>query len=357
MSFKKIKPFDLEFPETFKLLEKARLEDAVFPSFSVGLYHEGIFFRSEANASSKDIFDLASLTKVLCTTTLTAVLLDKNSDIFSLNDNVQKYIPQFKDQRVTIAHLLNHTSGLPAWLPLHTHFHQKIPSPEEAKMFYLNEILNSLPSPNSDFEKKPIYSDLGFMLLGWILEEKFNAPLEKLFKENIQKIFKTPSLQFNPKTANVIETEDCPWRKHLLRGIVHDDNCYVLGGIAGHAGLFGNVTDVVELGKVWLDALNENTHSLHQIFSIFWNKTLGPKGSRVLGWDVVSPENSSAGKYFSTETRGHLGFTGTSLWIDPKQKLIVSLLTNRVSPSRTNEKIKEFRPVFHNTLLSEIFGK
>ena len=158
-------------------------------------------------------------------------------------------------------------------------------------------------------------------------------------------------------SPDVVPTEDCPWRGHVLRGEVHDDNTYVLGGVAGHAGLFGNVHDVVALGKVWLDAfLGHGTATIlsQESAKKYWTEKHVPTDARVLGWDGISLGVSSTGRYFSPSSRGHLGYTGTSLWIDPEEELIVALLTNRVHPTRTNEKIKTFRPFFHDTLLIDL---
>lgn len=349
--------FGEQLPKTSDLLSKARKD--VFADFAAGVYYNERSIFEYGGCGSDTLFDLASLTKVLCTTTLAAMAEERGA--IRVSDPVKKYFPEFPDSRVLLSHLLNHSSGLPAWLALHTYFHDErgrggfhpIFTPRQARERYEQDILASWVS--DDFEKKVTYSDLGFMLLGWALEKALNSGLDALFQEWIAIPFKLSSLQFLPITPNVVPTEDCPWRGHVLRGEVHDDNCFVLGGVAGHAGLFGTVRDVIELAELWLYSLTEDTGFLksetaHRYFS-FSHVQNQP---RTLGWDGITTGSSSAGQYFSAETKGHLGFTGTSLWIDPKNELIVSLLTNRVHPTRANEKIKQFRPLFHDTLLTEI---
>jgi CubicO group peptidase (beta-lactamase class C family) len=194
------------------------------------------------------------------------------------------------------------------------------------------------------------------MLLGWALEQRLGAPLDELFTDWIAGPLGLSSLAYHPAASDVMPTEDCPWRRRVLRGEVHDDNCFVLGGVAAHAGVFGNVSDTLSFGLAWLHSFlgRERTLLKPETARRFWKASTVPGSVRTLGWDGVSPERSSTGRYFSPSSRGHLGFTGTSLWIDPEKELVVALLTNRVHPSRANEKIRAFRPVFHDTLLTEL---
>ncbi|MBI3543842.1 MAG: serine hydrolase, partial [Deltaproteobacteria bacterium] len=231
-------------------------------------------------------------------------------------------------------------------------------TPAQARAYYEAAILASF-NP-AELEKQAVYSDLGFLLLGWILEKISAQPLERLFEARVAAGLGLQSLRYLPLgrapiPLDTIPTEDCPWRKHVLRGEVHDDNCYVLGGVAGHAGIFGTVADTHALGRRWLGALNGTDSWLGQATAArFWERSKVAGSTRALGWDGVSPSGSSSGKYFGPSSRGHLGFTGTSIWIDPEKDLVVTLLTNRVHPTRSNEKIKGFRPLFHDTLLTEL---
>ncbi|MEW6056158.1 MAG: serine hydrolase [Bdellovibrionota bacterium] len=347
----------MQLERTKQLLEKAR--DDVFSAYSAAVHFRQKTQFLSGGCGPESLFDLASLTKVLCTATLYA-LAEQNKKI-SIDSPLQEYFPNFKDSRVKLSHLLDHSSGFPSWIDLHGSFHRTDglgdfdpkETPAKARQIYEERILESwMPA---DFEKKSTYSDLGPILLGWILEKTFQAPLDTLFQEWVARPLGLESLQFLPISPDVVPTEDCPWRGRILRGEVHDDNCYVLGGVAGHAGLFGGVRDVLELSKYWLDAFLGRPSFLSQEIAVkYWTHQHIKGSTRFLGWDSVSPVDSSAGKYFSPATRGHLGFTGTSVWIDPSKELIVTLLTNRVHPSRKNEKIKSFRPLFHDTVCFDL---
>jgi CubicO group peptidase (beta-lactamase class C family) len=354
--------FGKKFPRTLKALEAARGD--VFPDFAVAVDHAGKSFSAGAGCGPDSLFDLASVTKVLSTTTL--VLIAEQLGLLRTDEPVKRHFPDFPSEKVLLSHLLDHSSGLPAWLPLHESFHEPASlgsfnareTPRLARLKYESEIMKSWDA--SHFEKEAVYSDLGFMLLGWALEKAAKAPLDALFQEWIASPSGLESLQFLPISPDVVPTEMCPWRGHVLRGEVHDDNCFVLGGVAGHAGLFGNVGDVLSAGKLWLQAYfgNETAPKLKpELVRKYWTLSSVPGSYRSLGWDGVSPKDSSTGKYFSASTRGHLGFTGTSLWIDPERKFSVVLLTNRVHPSRANEKIRQFRPLFHDTLVEELEGR
>lgn len=361
--------FSKRLPKTLAALEQARGD--VFPAYAAGIIKANETFTASGGCRENAIFDLASLTKVLSTTTLLALAEERG--FLSTEDPLSKFFPArpsskgFDDARVRLRHLLDHSSGFPWWIPLHVKFHEeKGPgsfdqhaTPLLARTNYEQEILASF-DPN-EFERKAVYSDLGFLLLGWILEERTSKRLDVLFEEWIARPLGLQSMAYRPlerafPLTQIIETEDCPWRRVVLRGQVHDDNCYVLGGVAGHAGLFGGLTDTLALARLWLDAARgqKTTILFPKSAQKFFTLSRVAGSTRALGWDSPSKVGSSAGRYFSTNARGHLGFTGTSLWIDPEKELIVALLTNRVHPTRANEKIKVFRPFFHDTLLSEL---
>ena len=173
------------------------------------------------------------------------------------------------------------------------------------------------------------------------------------------------ALHFRPigepgEPTNVAATERCPWRQRLLRGEVHDDNCWTMGGVAGHAGLFGRLRDVHGAGQAWLTALVGGDSGLG-VDTDLVQRMVDPgimhrKGTRVLGWDTPSPGRSSAGRYFGRRSIGHLGFTGTSLWIDPDAEVVVTVLSNRVCPSRDDTRIRRLRPEIHD-LVRTILGE
>lgn len=204
------------------------------------------------------------------------------------------------------------------------------------------------------------YSDLGFMLLGFIIEKITGEGLDTL----VDKIIYTPlKLQKDlffaginkKKGKGYVCTEKCLWDLKMLCGTVHDDNCRVIGGVAGHAGLFGTLQGVIMLCEQLLSQWQERDQHPAYANSLLKRILTRVEGSTwTMGFDTPSPQGSSSGMFFSKGSVGHLGFTGTSFWIDPVKECIAVLLTNRVHPNRDNEKIRQFRPLFHDTLMKGI---
>ena len=313
------------------------------------------------------IYDLASLTKILATTNL--IMLAWQSGLVDLDAPLAEYFPQkkwpYKWQRLTIRNLLLHQSGLSAWQPFYL-----IPAPlAERRGMLLDEILNS--EAKGVPGEKTIYSDLGFLLLGLVLENIYEEELDILFEQKIKKPLQLPRLAYNPlehkaPLGKIVATEDGPrqggplddWRSAVLEGVpigcVHDDNCSWLGGVAGHAGLFGPAADIWRIMLEWQRALNGES-ALFQAQTLL--KFVTPIASqkdqgRALGFDIKSPDGSLAGSNFSDSTVGHLGYTGTSLWWDYEKSFGWILLTNRVHPSAQNEGLKIFRPQMARLLAS-----
>jgi CubicO group peptidase (beta-lactamase class C family) len=206
---------------------------------------------------------------------------------------------------------------------------------------------------------RALYSDLGFILLDWILETVNGQPSDVLFSEwlarplGLEHLFfvdlKSPAKTAHARRGRAFAaTERCPWRGRTLIGEVHDHNAYAMGGVAGHAGLFGTIQDVAVVADAWLSSfLRSNGFFDRRQVEEFWLRSKVPGSTRAVGFDTPSPHASQAGSRFGPRTVGQLGFTGTSLWIDPDRELIVVLLTNRVHPSRENDAIKRFRPALH----------
>lgn len=290
----------------------------------------------------KSIFDLASLTKVLCTTTLLAIAVDEKK--IKLSDPLKTYLPHFHSSKPTIATTLQHSAGFEAWLPLY-----KLKTKQE----YLNTISQSYDEKK--FLTQVLYSDLGFILLGFLLEEIYGKNLNLILES-----YGYTNLKFNPENKNeIIDTGLSPHEKSPTLGLVNDDNTRTLGSACGHSGLFGNTKSVLKIGKEWLLALKGKSSLLtEKTARTFWNEKPYPKTSRSLGWDGVEQDgSSSAGSHFSSSTRGHLGFTGTSLWCDPEKDLLVTLLTNRTLLAKDvfdKKPMYEFRKTFHNSLVEEI---
>ncbi len=301
------------------------------------------------------LFDIASLTKPVATTTLCMLAWQEKK--LDLEAQLQDYLPEFRrKESLTLRHLLQHVSGLPAWLPLFEQVRGKGWDYERVRDFYVEQIAQvPLVAPPGE---QRVYSDLGFILLGFLLEAIYGRRLEGLFWERVAVPLGMTHTLFHPLNhpdrvmpQDIAATEQCPWRGRLLWGEVHDDNAHVLGGAAGHAGLFGNAGDLeLFLREILAAQRGHGKIVSHEAFLTF----LDQGDPRKLGWDTVSPEGSLAGSRFSpVNSIGHLAFTGCSFWLDLSDEKYVVLLTNRVHPSRDNEAIREFRPRIHDLLVSE----
>jgi CubicO group peptidase (beta-lactamase class C family) len=307
------------------------------------------------------IFDLASLTKPLATTLAVMSLVDDSKIRIdqTLSELLSVSIPHDK-QGLTVRWLLCHSAGLVDWKP----FYEKLIDyrPEERKTILgdliLEEPLAYTPGTGC------VYSDLGFMILEWIIVEVSGMSMDRFVDERFYRPLRlkrtflwTKQGYRRYKKGEFAATEECPWRKKVLQGEVHDDNAFALGGYSGHAGLFGTADEVWQLVNLirehYLGKRKDyvNPETVRQFFA----KQDAIAGCpRALGWDMPSPEGSSAGKYFSPNSVGHLGFTGTSVWMDLEKDVVVILLTNRVHPTRSNEKIKEFRPKLHDCVMQTL---
>jgi CubicO group peptidase (beta-lactamase class C family) len=347
----------------------------VFPAASLEVgTHEGprwsaafgaLTFDPYAPAATPDtIFDLASLTKVLCTTTLAMRAVD--SGRLSLEEPVARFLRDWRGadrELVTIDDLLTHSSGLSAYLPLFRDYTGRI----EFEHAICQLPLEYPPRTGST------YSDLGFILLGFVLEDitprgpgfvgapgSFDPSTTLANQFHRVRSFVTPEpLAFNPQRAwraRCAPTEIDRWRGRLLTGEVHDENCWALGGAAGHAGLFGTAAAVGAFARAVLRTLaGEPILALPETMRRFIARASTPGSSRARGWDTMLP-TSSCGSRLSPTSIGHTGFTGTSLWIDWERDLYVVLLTNRVHPTRENSRIRELRPRVHDAIV-EAFGR
>lgn len=326
-------------------------------------------------------FDLASLTKPLATTAAIALLLQQN--LIHLQDPLIKFLPEFsggEKDHVTLFHLLNHCSGLPAWRP----YYQNILAQDKKEPGFLGSIaakkvvfqMAHTEELITRPEETSRYSDLGFILLGEVVEKVCEMTLDAYFSRYIASALKI-SASFFPRTHEnpqgikntgsppFAATEDSTWRKGVITGVVHDDTSYAMGGVAGHAGLFATAFGVYQLVQAWLDSLQGKGFLSPEIAEQFVSrqgKKHNPTGSSwALGWDTpsiiagsASPGISSSGHYFSPASFGHLGFTGTSIWVDRTHALVVIFLSNRVHPSRKNEAIRTFRPKLHDIIFETL---
>ncbi len=368
-----------------KAIERAEIPGAVvlarMPRQGELLLHESVrgfaVLRPERIPMRRDtIFDLASLTKPLATTT--AVMLLVNEGALGLDDPVSKHLPVFSEREkdgVTVRHLLTHSSGLKPWRAFHElvlererKTGERLMASPAAREMILDRVLRSalVHGPG----EAAVYGDLDFMVLGALVEAVARQPLERFCAERIFRPLGLGDTFFVPLAAGaepaglgeaarrrVAATEDCPWRGRILWGEVHDPNAWAMGGVAGHAGLFASADDVMRFATVLLDVTHGRSQALpRELLRAFLTRQGLPAGSGwALGWDTPTEGRSNAGRHFSQSTVGHLGFTGTSLWIDLEAEAVVVMLTNRVHLVAKRSSLG-LRPLVHD-LIREAFEK
>ena len=297
--------------------------------------------------TSESVFDLASLTKVLCTTTLAMQAVD--SGWLRLDEPVAERLPEWRGadrDGITVRDLLAHASGLTAHLPFFRDHHGRA----EFERAICTMPLEYPPRSRS------IYSDLGFILLGFLLEDAAHEGLAPQF-DRLVAPHGWGELRFCPPASwrdRAAPTEVDSWRGRLLVAEVHDENAWALGGVAGHSGLFGTAGAVGRFAQTMLAGCHgAPSVAQPETFVTFTTATAVPDSSRALGWDTMRP-TSSCGSRMSPRAIGHTGFTGTSLWIDPQADVYVVLLTNRVHPTRTNEAILSVRTALHDAVMDAL---
>jgi CubicO group peptidase (beta-lactamase class C family) len=323
------------FAKVNGLLDEAL--DHVFPSAQLVVVDRFSprFERTLGDCTSATLFDIASLTKPLATAALTMMALD--DDVIALGDRPRP--------ELTVEQLLAHASGLPAWQPLFA-----LGGARAIVEAIAREPLESAPGTRS------VYSDLGFMLLGSYLEERLGQSLASSFAQRIAEPLAI-EVRYRPPDPSA-----CAPTEGDLRGQVHDENARAMGGVAGHAGLFATARDVSRLVHAlvvaWHGARSATVPRLWSQARVrqFWSPSGVPGSTWCLGWDRPAAAGSSAGERWPKDGIGHLGFTGCSLWIDPARARWVVLLTNRVHPSRANERIKQLRPRLHDAIVAELDG-
>lgn len=303
-------------------------------------------------------FDLASLTKPLATTL--AVMALVRQGVLDLDAPCVHACPELSGTdkaSVTPRHLLTHRSGLPPWRPYFMHL-RNLPEQERQtglRRCVVEEPLVSPPGENSD------YSDLGFMLLDWVVERLAGESLDLFIQRRVYQPLGIRDLFFNDlRRGDVVPqkyaaTQLCPWRNRLLVGAVDDDNAWVTGGIAGHAGLFGTAGAVGDLLAALVAA--DRGDAGRGVFEPELVRAFLHADRRerwALGFDTPSERGSSAGRHFPWDSVGHLGFTGTSFWVHRRRGIIAVLLTNRVHPWRHNPGIKAFRPRLHDAVMEAV---
>ena len=355
---------DDAFSSAFAVLREA-IEQRAFPAACVAIAHQDRLvalksfghFTYDANSpapSPASVFDLASLTKVIATTTMAMILYERG--LLELGATVAGTVPEFladscgeADSRrrdVTFRMLLAHSSGLPAYEKLFL----KTRARDELLRAAFTTSLSADPGTRAE------YSDIGFILLGAALERLANESLDTFCRREVFGPIAMTSTTFNPPVGarkKIPPTaDDRTFRHKVIQGEVQDENAFVLGGCAGHAGLFSTAKDLTRFAHAMLHGGRPILRP--ETVALFTTRQVAPAGtSRALGWDTPSSPSQS-GKYFGPTSFGHLGYTGTSLWIDPERQLSIVLLTNRTWPDCANQAIKQVRSKFHDAVVEAL---
>jgi serine-type D-Ala-D-Ala carboxypeptidase len=346
---------DSVFAAAFEVLRHA-IAERVFPAASVAITHNGqlvglkAFGRFTYEADSAEttvatVFDLASLTKVVATTSMAMILYERG--LLDLDLPVVAVVGEFagEDPRrdaVTLRMLLAHSSGLPAYEKLFLRAKTR------------DELLSAaFATPlTADPGAKAVYSDVGFIILGVALERIAEESLDRFCQHEVFGPLAMTHTTFNPPPAwraSIPPTaNEQSFRRRIIQGEVQDENASVMGEVAPHAGVFASAEDLAIFAHAMLSGGRPILRA--ETLAVFTRRESSPPGtSRALGWDTPSSPSQS-GKYFSANSFGHLGYTGTSLWIDPERQLSITLLTNRTWPDCSSQAIKQLRPKFHDAV-------
>jgi CubicO group peptidase (beta-lactamase class C family) len=347
--------------EHVRFILNTAVTERAFPGAAVSVIHRGELVFAEgighftydplsSPVTVQTVFDLASLTKVLATTAAAMLLYERGQ--FRLEQPVANVVPEFaqgsddRKKEVTFEMLLAHSSGLPA----HVKFYEQVKTREDLLRAAYRVPLEAEPM------SRAAYSDIGFIILGVALERIADQTLDVFCAREIfeplgmNQTFFCPAQALRGSIPPTLDAVD--FRNRVIQGEVNDENASVMGGVAGHAGLFGSVVDVAKFAECILRGsgpiLNRAT------IELFTKRQQHPAGtSRTLGWDTPSTPSQS-GRYFSPQSFGHLGYTGTSLWIDPERQLSVTLLTNRTWPDGKSQQIKQIRPAVHDAIVEAL---
>lgn len=350
---------DAVFAPAFELLRKA-IADHAFPAASVAIAHHGNLVGLKAfgrltyepnspEATTETVFDLASVTKVVATTSMAMILYERG--LLDLDLPVVAVVAEFagEDPRrdaVTLRMLLSHSSGLPAYEKLFLRARTR----DELLSAAFATPLTANPGARAE------YSDIGFVILGVALERIAEESLDHFCQHEVFGPLAMTHTAFNPPSAwrafIAPTADDQTFRQRIIQGEVQDENAIAMGGVAGHAGVFATAEDIAIFAHAMLAGRRPILRP--ETLALFTRRESSPPGtSRALGWDTPSSPSQS-GKYFSAGSFGHLGYTGTSLWIDPERQLSITLLTNRTWPDCSNQAIKLLRPKFHDAVIESL---
>ena len=354
---------DDRFRGAFYILEKA-IEARAFPGCSLAVTSRGELVAHKAlghftyelgsrEVATTSLFDLASLTKVVATTAMAMLLYERG--VLDLEAPVAAIVPEFAEELdgnssprrvVTLRMLLAHSSGLPAYEKLFL----RVKTRDQILRAAFTTALTAVPGTRAE------YSDIGFIILGVALERLADESLDAFCQREVFGPLGMAHTTFNPAPAlkeSIPPTaDDRSFRHRIIQGQVQDENASVLGGVAGHAGLFSTTEDLAMFAHTMLNGGHPVLCT--STIELFARREPTPNGtSRALGWDTPSTPSQS-GKYFSALSFGHLGYTGTSLWIDPGRQLSITLLTNRTWPDCQNQAIKQVRPALHDAVVEAL---
>jgi beta-glucosidase-like glycosyl hydrolase/CubicO group peptidase (beta-lactamase class C family) len=357
---------EAQLQPAFDVIEAA-IKDKAFPGATLAVGYRGkvslhSFGKQTYEVKSRNIaidtmYDIASLTKVVATTTIVAKLAEGDFPVrLDLDANVERYLPEWASgpqpewrHRVTVRHLLTHTSGLPPF----KEYWRTSKSKQDTLSKIFAEPLDYEPG------KKEVYSDLGIILMAEIIERLTGQKLDTLAREYIFSPLAMTNTMFKPPKKlwpNIAPTEiDNQYRHRLIQGEVHDENAAAIGGVSGHAGVFSTAPDLAAFCQM---LLNGGVYGHQRILrratiSEFTEPQQLSGLTRTLGW-AVPTEGGSSGHFMGPHTFGHTGFTGTSIWIDPDRQLFVVFLTNRVHPTRENQKLAKVRPALHDAVMESL---
>lgn len=328
---------------------ESRIRD-VTPGVVVRAYQSGRLVVDLGVGETWPYYDLASLTKIVFTAQ--RMMADFEAGKWNFETTVGQFLPWFPHPEVRLADILTHSAGFVWWLPIYREL--DLTKTPEGRREQLKGMLKDLKIEKQD---QSVYSDIGMIVLGFVLEEMHQKPLLEIWNDTKAAFYDGTTLEFHPgnevrsRASLYAPTEECPWRKKLLQGEVHDDNTWALGGVSTHAGLFGSIDDMgwylLHLRALLLGVGRSSIRS--KTARLFAQRARPEgKGDWALGFMMPTPGSASCGSYFNLASIGHTGFTGTSLWYDPKQDLAIAILSNRVLYGRDSQGFKQLRPEIHN---------
>lgn len=372
--------------QTVSALMQRGIEEGVAPAMVLLVARDGqvLYFRAFGERTARDdlgnravstdtVFDVAALTNVVVTTTLIMKLVESGK--VRIDDRVSRYLQGFGvmgKSSITVGQLLSHCSGFVHWLPF---FEELIKANAGARMGVItsrgakDHIINAILRAQLKYEpgSKQVYSDIGFMLLGHLVEVMTGMPLDRAAFRMIFQPLGMKSSSFvdlsmikrrgiHPVLDIIAPTEECPWRRRVLCGEVHDDNAWAMGGVAGHSGLFMSAYDLHLFTREVIAAFrNQSTFLKRETLQQFWRRPFEEShDSWRFGWDSPGRDNGMADSKLSPDAIGICGFTGCSFWLEPQRGIEILLLSNRVHPSRSNKKILAFRPEIHDAVLDAL---